>query len=188
MTFLRNFRLFLFLLFSISILGFQPKEKVVLKSVKIGDIVTIKVPENFIKLNDDQMADKIIASRKPLGMFSSLSGTADLSVSVANSARNPWEDKDLAMMAAFQKANIKALFTSVEFIQEKTVKINGQSFALFEFVSEVKEKGKPPIRKYNYLQYTIRKKNVMVFSFICSEMERPLYEGVAEEIMKSVRF
>lgn len=172
----------------ITIFGFQPKENLTYVSTKIGDLVTVKIPETFVKLTDDQMADKIIASRKPLGMFSSGNGKADFSVSVGNSARNPWRDEDLQLMADFQKANIRALFTSTEFIQEKQIKINGHTFALFEFLSEVKEKGKPPVRKYNYMLYTIRKKNVLVFSFICTETERPLYEGVAEVVMKSIRF
>lgn len=163
-----------------------PKPKLV--NQKVADLVNVKVPENFQKLNDDQIADKIIASRKPLAMFSSLSGTADFSVSVGNSARNPWEDKDLKLMADFQKANIKALFTSVNFIQEKQVRVNGQNFYAFEFISEVKEKGKPPIRKYNLIYYTIRKKNVLIFSFICAEAERALNEGLAQEMMDSIRF
>jgi len=178
----------LFPFLSLFIFCFQPREKVNLTRVKFGEIVSAKVPENFVKLNDDQMADKIIASRKPLGMYSSLNGSADFSVSVGNSARNPWEDKDLELMASFQKSNIRSLFTSVEFIQEKVIKINSVSFAQFEFISEVKEKGKPPLRKYNNVLYTIKKRNVLVFSFICSEMERPIYEGIADEMMKSIRF
>lgn len=164
--------------------GVKPR----LVNQKVADLVNVKVPENFQKLNDDQIADKIIASRKPLAMFSSLSGTADFSVSVGNSARNPWEDKDLKLMADFQKANIKALFTSVNFIQEKPVRVNGQNFFVFEFISEVKEKGKPPIRKYNLIYYTIRKKNVLIFSFVCAEAERALNEGLAQDMMESIRF
>jgi hypothetical protein len=166
----------------------QPREKLVYISQRVADLVTVKVPESFKKLNDDQIADKIIASRKPLAMFSSPSGTADFSVSVGNSARNPWEDKDLKLMAEFQKSNIKAIFTNVEFITDKMEKVNGQTYAIFEFISEVKEKGKPPIRKYNNVRYTIKKKNVLIFSFICSEAERPLNEPIAEEILKSVKF
>jgi hypothetical protein len=166
----------------------QPREKLVYISQRVADLVTVKVPESFKKLNDDQIADKIIASRKPLAMFSSPSGTADFSVSVGNSARNPWEDKDLKLMAEFQKSNIKAIFTSVEFTTDKIEKVNGQNFGIFEFISEVKEKGKPPIRKYNNVRYTIKKKNVLIFSFVCSEAERPLNEPIAEEILKSVKF
>ena len=166
----------------------QSKGKLIYVSQKVADLVTVKVPETFKKLNDDQIADKIIASRKPLAMFSSPSGTADFSVSVGNSARNPWADTDLKMMAEFQKSNIKSIFTSVEFITEKMEKVNGQTFAIFEFISEVKEKGKPPIRKYNNVRYTIKKKNVLIFSFICSEFERPLNEAIADEILESVRF
>ena len=103
------FLLFISLALFISTLSFsQPKEKIKLVSQKIADLVSVKVPETFQKLNDDQIADKIIASRKPLAMYSSPNGSSDFSVSVGNSSRNPWEDKDLKMMAEFQKSNIKS--------------------------------------------------------------------------------
>jgi hypothetical protein len=183
------FLLFISLVLFISSLSFsQPKEKIKLVSQKIADLVSVKVPETFQKLNDDQIADKIIASRKPLAMYSSPNGSSDFSVSVGNSSRNPWEDKDLKMMAEFQKSNIKSLFTNVTFIQDKIIKSNGQMFADFEFISEVKDKGKPAIRKYNRVRYTIKKKNVLIFSFVCPEVERPLYDGLAEDIMNSIKF
>lgn len=179
----------LFAFFLLTLLfAFQPREKASYSTIKVADLVSVKVPNHFQKLNDDQMADKVLASRKPLAMYSSANGVADFSVSLGNSARNPWQDKDLKMMADFQRANIKALFTSVTFIQDKMVKINGQEFALFEFISEVKEKTKPAIRKYNYVMYTVKKKNVLIFSFVCSENERPLQEEVAETIMQSIKF
>jgi hypothetical protein len=172
----------------LTLASWQPKEKVNYITVKLADMVTVKVPETFQKLTDDQIADKIIAPRKPLAMYSSPSGTTDFSVSVGNSSKNPWQDNDLKLMAEFQKANIRQLFTSVTFIQDKIVKVHGQQFAAFEFISEVKEKGKPAIRKYNNVRYTIRKKNMLIFSFICPEAERPLYEGISEEILSSVKF
>jgi hypothetical protein len=177
------FSLLLALLFS-----FQPKEKPKYTVQKLADLVNVKIPETFQKLSEDQIADKIITPRKPLAMFSSMNGHADFSFSVGNSARNPWEDKDLKMMAQFQKSNIKSMFTSVEFIQEKIVKVHGQQYALFEIISEVKEKGKPPIRKYSQIRYTIRKKNLFVFNFTCNEAERPLFEEIAIEILDSVKF
>jgi len=178
---------FLFLLLCINAFS-QPKEKVVLVAQRVADLVTVKVPETFQKLSDDQIADKIIASRKPLSMYSSPNGSSDFSVSVGNSARNPWEDKDLKMMADFQKANINALFTSVTWLEDKILKVNGQQFAVFEFVSEVKEKGKPAIKKYNNVRYTIKKKNVLIFSFVCPEVEKPLQQELAEDILNSIKF
>lgn len=170
------------------IFSFQNREKINYQTIKVADMLSVKVPVEFQKLNDDQIADKVITPRKPLVMYSSPNGTADFSVSTGNSARNPWNDNDLKMMAQFQKSNIQQLFTSVSFIQEKMVKVNGQQFAMFEFVSELKEKGKPTIRKYNHVRYTIRRKNTLIFSFICPEVDRPIYDGMAEEIMASVKF
>ena len=186
----KSFRLFYFLipLLTIVLLSWQPREKVKMVAHKVANMLTVKVPENFQKLNDDQIADKIIATRKPLLMFSSLSGSADFSVSVGNSSKNPWQDSDLKLMVDFQKSNIRQLFTTVDFIQDKQVKVHGQTYGLLEFISEIKEKGKPTIRKYNHIRYTIRKKNVLVFSFICPEQERMLYEGTAEEIMQTIKF
>jgi hypothetical protein len=186
----KSFRLFYFLIpfLTIVLLSWQPREKVKMVAHKVANMLTVKVPENFQKLNDDQIADKIIATRKPLLMFSSPSGSADFSVSVGNSSKNPWQDSDLKLMVDFQKSNIRQLFTTVDFIQDKQVKVHGQTYGLLEFISEIKEKGKPTIRKYNHIRYTIRKKNVLVFSFICPEQERMLYEGTAEEIMQTIKF
>ena len=175
----------LFLFVSIA---WQPKEKVKMVAHKVASMLTVKVPEDYQKLNDDQIADKIIATRKPLLMFSSPSGSADFSVSLGNSSKNPWADSDLKLMVDFQKSNIRQLFTSVQFIQDKVVKVHGQNFAMLEFISEIKEKGKPAIRKYNHIRYTIKKKNVLIFSFICPEQERMLYEGTAENIMETIKF
>lgn len=168
--------------------SFQIREKVNYQTVKVADLLSVKVPVDFQKLTDDQIADKVITPRKPLVMYSSPNGSADFSVSAGNSARNPWQDSDLKMMAQFQKSNIRQLFTSVNFIQERIIKVHGQEFAMFEFISELKEKGKPAIKKYNHIRYTIKKKNTLIFSFICPEAERPLYDGMAEEIMGSVKF
>ncbi len=175
---------FIVLVFS----SFQPIEKPRYIVQKIADLVSVKIPDTFQKLNDDQMADKVVTPRKPLAMFSSLNGRAEFTVSVGNSARNPWEDKDLKMMAEFQKSNIRSIFSSVEFIQEKMVKVHGQQFVVFEILSEIKEKGKPPIRKYSHIRYTIRKKNLLVFNFTCNESERPIFEGMSSEIMDSIKF
>jgi hypothetical protein len=148
----------------------------------------MKIPDNFVALTDDQIADKMIASRKPLAAYSNPSGSTDITVTVGNSNKNPWKDRDLKLMAQFQKANIMQLFTNVNMLQEKMVKVKGQQYAVFEFVSEVKEKGKSPIRKYHHLRYTIRKGNMLVFSFICPESERSLQETTAGQVMDSVRF
>lgn len=188
MSFLKAVPNFFLPFFLLVLISFQPKEKPKYIVHKVADLLSVKVPESFQKLSDDQMADKVITPRKPLAMFASLNGHADFTVSVGNSARNPWEDKDLKMMAQFQKSNIKSMFTTVDFIQEKVVKVNGQQYAFFEIISEVKEKGKPSIKKYSQIQYTIRKKNLLVFNFTCNEAERPIFEETATEIMNSVKF
>jgi len=182
-TILLSSSIFFFLL-----IAWQPKENLKYVTIKVADIVSVKVPESFQKLSDDQIADKIIASRKPLAMYSSPSGSADFSVSVGNSSKNPWKDEDLKLMAEFQKSNIRQLFTSVTFVQDKIIKVKGHPFAAFEFISEVKEKGKPAIRKYNNVRYAIHKKNMLIFSFICSEAERPVYQGISDEILASIKF
>ena len=177
-----------FLIFTLSSYCLLAQQKVGFNSINVDKILSIKVPDNFVPLSDNQIADKMIASRKPLMAYSNPSGSTDITVAVGNSSKNPWKDKDLELMAKFQKANIMQLFTNVTMIQEKMVKVKGQPFALFEFVSEVREKGKSPLRKYHHLRYTIRKGNILIISFICPESERGLQEETAKEVMESVRF
>jgi hypothetical protein len=172
--------------FSFSILFAQPKAKLI--TIKVDKILSMKIPENFIAMNDDQIADKMIATRKPLAAYTNPSGNTDITVTVGNSNKNPWKDQDLKLMAQFQKSNLMQLFTNVNMLQEKIVKVKGQQFAVFEFLSEVKEKGKSPIRKYHHLRYAIRKGNMLVFSFICPESERSINEATAAEVMNSIRF
>lgn len=164
------------------------QQKVNLTTIKVDKLLSMKIPENFIQLSDDQIADKMIASRKPLAAYSNPSGSTDITVAVGNSNKNPWKDDDLKLMSQFQKANIMQLFTNVNMLQEKFVKLKGQQYAVFEFTSEVKEKGKSPIKKYHHLRYTIRKGNMLVFSFICPESERSLHEETAGKVMESIRF
>lgn len=175
-----------FLFFLSGIIQAQPKVSFV--TIKVDKLLTMKIPENFVALTDDQIADKMIATRKPLAAYSNPSGNTDITVAVGNSNKNPWKDQDLKLMAQFQKANIMQLFTNVNMLQEKLVKVKGQQFAVFEFVSEVKEKGKSPIRKYHHIRYAIRKGNMMVFSYICPESERSISEGTAAQVMDSIRF
>jgi hypothetical protein len=177
-----------FIFFFNSLPALLAQQKPALVPVKVDKVLSIRVPENFLPLNDDQIADKMIASRKPLLAYSSPSGSSDITVAVGNSNKNPWKDGDLKLMAEFQKANILQLFTNVNMIQEKMVKVKGQNFAVFEFISEVKEKGKPALKKYHHIRYTIRKGNVLIISFICPESERPVYESTAKDVMESVRF
>jgi hypothetical protein len=183
---MRSIRYGFFFLLLLNLLQAQPK--VSFTTIKVEKLLSMKIPDNFVALTDDQIADKMIASRKPLAAYSNPSGSTDITIAVGNSNKNPWKDRDLKLMAQFQKANIMQLFTNVSILQEKLVKVKGQQYAVFEFVSEVKEKGKSPIRKYHHLRYTIRKGNMLVFSFICPESERSLQENTAGLVMDSVRF
>jgi hypothetical protein len=183
---MRKSALLFLLLLQVSLVFAQQKAS--LTSIKVDKLLSMKVPENFVKLSDDQIADKMIATRKPLVAYSNPSGTIDITVTVGNSNKNPWKDKDLKLMADFQKANIMQLFTNVNIVEEKLLKNKGQQYAVFQFVSEVKEKGKTSLRKFHHIRYTIRKGNMLIFSFICPESERGLYEGTAKEVMESIRF
>lgn len=150
--------------------------------------ISMAIPETFKQLTDDEMADRSLSSRKPIAMFMDMSQKSELVISTGNNSKNPWNDKDLELLQSFSKSNIQALYTKTTFLTDEIQKIGKQKFAVFEFVSELKEKNKPAVKKYTYIMYTIRKKQVYVFNFSCPEADKNIMDAIAEKAMKSVKF
>ena len=164
----------------------QPSDKFI--TVKLKGNVSLNIPDNFRALDDDEVVARSLSSRRPIGYYTDPSRKVDLSLNTMNNNKNPWDDKDVNILKDFSRANIKALYDRVVFIDESDRTIGKQKFVRFEFTSEVKEKGKPSIRKYTQIQYTIKKKQVFVLNFTCPEDQRKIWEDVATKILTSMRF
>jgi len=171
------------LLFSGMLLAQGQQQKLQWERVQVGSF-SLELPTVFAQMSDDDIAAKILSYKKPVAFFSDLSKQADLSVNKSNSK---FREKDTQMLLSFYKANVRTLYDSINFTTSEVQTINKREYAVLEFDSEVKEKGKAPIKKYNYIQYTIINKEVWVFSFTSSIQSKMIWKPVATKAMKSMK-
>lgn len=157
--------------------------------VAIGENISVKVPESFHPMTESEIASEYVSTRKPVAVFTSINRQADFGINVSITT---WGEEDLAIMKDFFKASILELHTETKFLDESIKNINGKDFAIFEFISTVKDEDdssltlKSPIRKYNYLQYTIFDKKTFVYNFNCPANEQEQWQSTAHEIMASI--
>jgi len=174
---------FFLLFFLVPFLGHSQNQKFQWERVKTGNF-SFELPTVFAQMSDDDIAAKILSYRKPLAFFSDQRKQADLSVNKSNSK---FREKDTEILLSFYKSNIKSLYDSVQFYNAEVQNIHKRPFAVFEFYSEVTEKGKNSIKKYNYVQYAILNKEVWVFSFSCPIQSQAIWKPVAIKVMKSMK-
>ncbi len=157
--------------------------------VKIADGITVMLPETFTPMTAQDLASKYLSARTPLASYTSSDRVADFTVNTANSA---WAATDIEIMHKFNKANINSLFTAINFSKEEIIELNGRKFSVFEFVSVLEGEEsvvnpQPPVKKYNYILYTIVNNQSMIFSFSAPASKKQLWEENAREIMQSIK-
>ncbi len=169
---------------------YQPKSSQVksgkLLTAKINDFITIPVPEDFKQMNDDELAAKYPSGRKPLVMFSSIDLLTNFGVNATNTA---WEEKDLAILKDFQKANIRTLYENAAFTRDEITKVGKKQFAVFEFVGDASSEGgrTAKYKQYYYMMYCIVRKQVFVFNFNCPNTEKQAWQPMVQKMMAGVR-
>lgn len=170
---------------SISEAQFQARP-ITFKKVKINDQITASLPDNFLPLTEIEITQKYVSARRPIASFSDPDKMADFVISYSSSR---WGD-DLALMQRFYKTSIVSMHTKVDFIKEAIEEINGRSYLVFEFQSEVTDENQystlPPVRKYNYLMYTLMDGYILVFNFNSPLNRQEKWQPVAMEIMGSL--
>jgi len=166
--------------------AFSPK----LKKVKLNENVSIRLPEDFLPMTDDDIARKYYTYRKPLAAFTNPEQVANFSF---NQSVTPWRQKDIILLKDFYKASVMKLYTKVDFVQENIVSINKRDFAVLEFTSQVSDEDKNSpnfgkvTRGYDYIQYTVEKGKVLIFHFSCPFQMKENWSAKAKEIMMTVK-
>lgn len=153
---------------------------------KVGDNVFVYIPKSFVAMSEDDKAAKFLTNRDGMAFFTSEDRLADFTV---NKSFSRWRPDDIEMMRSFYRSNILSLFDDVNFIREEILEIEGNQFAVFEFTSLVKSEednlmGKPDLKKYVYIQYTIKDYQTYLFNFTCPLPIREKWEPIAHEIMQ----
>jgi hypothetical protein len=172
------------ILFALS--GFQ---NVKLVKTKVAEGITVEIPSSFISMTEAEINTKYISTKPPVALYTDQSRLVDFGVNVAFSR---WRPEDIEMMKSFYKSNIMGLYDDVQFIKETTTEINGRTFAVFEFLSTVRDDNGSPLEnksvsQYTYIQYTIINYKTVLFNFSCPIRMRDQWQSVAAQIMESVK-
>lgn len=157
-----------------------------LVKTKVGENVIVYIPKSFVAMSEDDKSTKFLTSRDGMAFFTSEDRLADFTV---NKSFSRWRPDDIEMMRSFYRSNILSLFDDVNFIREEVQEIEGNQFAVFEFTSLVKSEeddlmGKPDLKKYVYIQYTIKDYQTYLFNFTCPLPIRKKWQPVAHDIMQ----
>lgn len=177
----------LLLLFAVAaIVGFT-SSGVKLKKFKPAKGVSIKLPQDFIVMSDDDIAARYPAYRKPLAMYTAPNGRTDFGVNTAN---NMW-GKNLKILKDVYKSSLMNLFTNVTFIQDTVFKLNGRDVITLEFVSEQPAKAtsqnQEMVKFYTYISYVVVNHKIFVFNFNTPFYNKEEWQPVAHQIMKTIK-
>jgi len=168
-------------------MGFQQMKYI---KTKVSDSITLSLPEGFRLLEKSEIDRKFVAAKAPLAAYTdNMSGTVDIGVNVAFSQWNPG---DLEIMRSFYKSNIMGLYDEVRFITEDVVEVDGVKYAVFEFVSVVKDEegtsyDQNVTSKYTRIHYGIVNRKTLLLNFTCPASQQNAWAPVAKYVLESVK-
>lgn len=156
---------------------------------EIAKGITMSLPKTFAPMSESQLHEKYFSAREPIAAYISEDQQTDLGVNTSNAR---WQASDLPMLQSFYRASILSLYDEVDFLKEGIEEVNGKDFAVFEFVSIVRQEedaltAQRPIQKYTYIQYTIHNGKAFVFNFNCPAGQQSHWQQTAKTIMESVK-
>ena len=146
--------------------------------------VSISIPEGFKRLQGEAAQARSLSFRQALGVFVDPTGDADL---VVNEAHAFFDPKDVVMMKDFYKANIRSLYTKVNFLKEAEETVSGKRGIVFEYTAEVAEKNRPTLKKYIQAHYGLRRRRVIVATFSCDEKTRVKWAKTATAALGTLK-
>ena len=169
----------------LALASFAPKPK--LTSVKVAPGLSVGVPQGFTPLPDEGIAVKFPSPRKPLAVYSSPNTKADYSVAVRPTMFGP----DYNVLLPMYKASVQRLYSKVEFLTQEVRKVNGREFVALEFVSTMVDSRRgasalAPLRKYEYIQYTVQGEQLYIFSFSAPADEQAQWRPVALAVQSDI--
>jgi hypothetical protein len=158
------------------------------KKVKIGENISMSLPEEFYDMTPEDIAQRYPSVRRPLGAFTNGQRIVDISVKVS---ATQWRTEDTPIAKDFFKSSIINLYDQVEFFREDVETINKKDFIVFEFDSRINPdqtlENRRAVRKYNYVMYRIQDMTTYVFTFQCPVQVKDQWQEAAENIMQSVK-
>ena len=156
---------------------------------KVSKNIRLLLPEEFQPMTEQDFNEKIVTPRQSIALYTNSERRVDFGI---NQSSTSWDDSDFDLMRDFYKSSMMSLFSEIDFLREDVETINGRKFAIFEFLSLIRDQGNRSstgrvIRKYNYIQYTLVDNKTLVFNFSAPAVERNAWSGRVRTIMSSVK-
>jgi hypothetical protein len=160
-----------------------------LVKVKVSDGISASIPQGFIPMEPEDIAQRLPSVRAPLGAYTSQDRVVDFTVSISATR---WLAKDFALAQKFFKSGIYNLYDRIEMISEGTRVIRKKNYIFFEFESRMNGRrgqlgSEQAIVHYSYIQYLVEDGRTLVFAFNCPRDQRQQWQPVAHEVMMSLR-
>ena len=157
---------------------------------KINNNIELLLPEEFQVMTAQDITEKVVTPRQSIALYTNPERRVDFGIKQSSTS---WEDSDLDLMKDFYKSSLMSFFSEIECICTDIEIIKGREFAVFEFISIVRDQRSSvsstgrSVKKYNYIQYTLVDSKTIVFSFSAPAVERNRWSGPARTIMSSVK-
>ncbi len=182
----------LFLAFSVCIFfNIFAQKKLSKTNLTLG--ISMLLPKDFVKMNDDLLAKKYYTYRKPTAIYTDASTLIDIGVNITNTY---WDAKDLKILKDLYKGSLQASYSKVEFLQDKLVTIKKRDFIVFEFIGRITEENdtkkavsgkKGTLETYNYMMYAVVENKIIVFNFNCPLKISQEWREATQKMMQSVK-
>ncbi|MFA0961878.1 hypothetical protein AB9P05_08715 [Roseivirga sp. BDSF3-8] len=151
--------------------------------------ITLYMPESMNPATAEDLRQKYVSSHPPLILYTSQDRQADLGV---NTAPTPWAAGDLDLLKDIYKSNLQNLYDDVTFMKDTIVNRDGRDYIILEFVGTLNPEEntltqQSVLKKYQYLMYTIRDYQVLMFFFIAPESQAEIWGDRVEASMEKVK-
>ena len=169
------------------LLWVQPTQHKMVKT-KIGDYITVNLPDSFYSMSPQDIAQRYPSVRNAVGAYSNDDRLVDFSINVSATR---WKSSDIEIAKEFFKSSIVNLYDRVDFINEEIKVINGMRYIVFEFDSRITGDKysldkQDAVRTYTYMQYLLINGKTFVFSFNAPTQLKDKWSETAAEIMNSL--
>jgi hypothetical protein len=185
------------LLFIFSAFNFAGQMPDKYKRKRIGEGVTLLIPNNFTEMSDEEIASKYFTPKRPLAIFRSPDRKAEIGV---NSSIFEWgevgmeSEMNMELLKGFYKGAIaNSFYEKIKFLNEgEIVNIGDRQGVLFEFIGAIPENPDAIVNKggrsrYHQVLYSVYNGKVLIVNFSVGGTDYKYWQEHATKMITSVK-
>lgn len=195
----KSLPVFLILVFATLLSAFT---SVNLVETQVGK-VTLPIPQEFYKLNDQDVVSTFGMVHLPLGIYSNTERDIFIAVTskedsltrsskIEYKASSPEYVDDLKLYQMFQKSSLYNIYSKINIHTDTLVTIGTRRYMIMEFDSEINgenSQGVPTTTDhYNYVMHCFTRNKSYIINFSCPKEKMEKWKPIASEIMAGVKW